>query len=319
MKQLTRYLLPLYCLLAVQRTTAQNKMPIEKLPDCFIVVLGNVQDAGYPQAGCMLPCCKAYWQGKEPKKLITSLALVDRKNNKYWLFEATPDITAQLHQVQRYLPAGHAYLPDGIFITHAHIGHYAGLMQLGREAMGAKEVNVWALPRFDSFLRNNGPWSQLVSLKNIQINLLRASEQAVLGGTVRVTPLLVPHRDEYAETAGFVIENNGKKLLFIPDIDKWEKWNRQIIAEIGKVDIAMIDGTFYAGNELPGRNMSEVPHPFVSESMELFKQLPLKEKNKVLFIHFNHTNPLLRKNAIERELVRKAGFGIAEEGMVIPL
>lgn len=302
------------------KPAAQNKKSSPpSLPDCFIVVLGNVQDGGYPQAGCTKACCNAYWQGKEPRKLVTSLALVDRKSGRYWLFEATPDITTQLHYVQRYLPAGHAYLPDGIFITHAHIGHYSGLMQLGREALGAKDVKVWALPGLDSFIRHNGPWSQLVSLKNISISPLQASQPVTLTGSIKVTPLLVPHRDEFSETAGFVIEHNGRKLLFIPDIDKWEKWNRNILAEIGKVDIAMIDGTFYADGELPGRNMKEVPHPFVSESMLLFKQLPDSEKKKIFFIHFNHTNPLLNKRAAERGSVRKAGFGIADEGMVIPL
>eukprot|EP00957_Ditylum_brightwellii_P156501 11911053-Ditylum_brightwellii.AAC.1 len=62
--------------------------------------------------------------------------------------------------------------PDGIFLTHAHIGHYTGLMYLGREALGAVDVPVYAMPRMRSFLKNNGPWSQLVSLGNINIQNL---------------------------------------------------------------------------------------------------------------------------------------------------
>ena len=126
------------------------------LPDQFVVVLGIVQDAGYPQAGCEKECCKAYYEGKETKKLVTCLALVDRKTHQYWLFDATPDIGAQLKNLQPYLLASPDYTPDGIFLTHAHTGHYAGLMYLGREAMGAKEIPVRAMPRMDSFLRNNG-------------------------------------------------------------------------------------------------------------------------------------------------------------------
>ena len=291
----------------------------KKLPDKFLVVLGIAQDAGYPQAGCTKKCCAAYWQGKEAKKYITCLALIDRKANQYWLFEATPDITNQLNNLQPYLLTKDDYSPDGIFITHAHIGHYAGLMQLGREAMGAKAVPVWTMPRLDSFLRNNGPWSQLVSLENIQLQSLSADSIVSLNTALKVTPFKVPHRDEYSETVGFVIESDKKKILFIPDIDKWEKWGRDIVAEAGKVDMAFLDGTFYKNDELPGRDMSEVPHPFVEESNQRFSLLPSTEKSKIIFIHFNHTNPLLKKESAEKKEMKADGFGVAEEGMLIEL
>ena len=289
------------------------------LPDRFLVVLGIAQDAGYPQIGCTKECCTAYWKNKEGKKYITCLALVDRKENQYWLFEATPDIAEQLHSLQPYLTSKDDYSPDGIFISHAHIGHYSGLMQLGREAMSAQSVPVWVMPRLDSFIRNNGPWSQLVSLKNIQLKNLQADSAVSLNTSLKVTPFKVPHRDEFSETVGFVIESNKKKILFIPDIDKWGKWDRNIANEIKKVDIALIDGTFYANGELPGRNMSEVPHPFVAESIQLFSSLPATEKAKIRFIHFNHTNPLIKNRSVEKDKVKKAGFGVTREGMIIEL
>ncbi|MBL7730745.1 MAG: hypothetical protein JNM88_06170, partial [Chitinophagaceae bacterium] len=110
-----------------------------------------------------------------------------------------------------------------------------------------------------------------------------------------------------------------KKVLFIPDIDKWEKWGRSITEEIKKVDLALLDGTFYDGTELPGRDMREVPHPFVEESLQLFSGLPSAEKKKIMFIHFNHTNLLLRNRSAEKDKVKSEGFGVAEEGMVIEL
>ncbi len=288
------------------------------MPDKFIVVLGIAQDGGFPQIGCQKECCKAVWQGTEVKKYITCLALVDRKEDHYWLFEATPDISMQLQHLQSYLDSGN-YLPAGIFITHAHIGHYAGLMQLGREAMGANGVAVWAMPRLDSFLRNNGPWSQLVSLQNISLNKLKADSTVQLNASLKVEPILVPHRDEFSETVGFIIQSDKKKILFIPDINKWEKWDRDIITEISKCDLALLDGTFYKNGELPGRDMSEIPHPFVEESMKKFESLSAKERSKIIFIHFNHTNPLLKKTSAEKDKARAAGFGVAEEGMIIEL
>jgi pyrroloquinoline quinone biosynthesis protein B len=302
-----------------QQSSSAAAIKQEQLPDKFLVVLGIAQDAGYPQIGCNKACCNNFYDGKETKKHITCLALVDRNSNQYWLFEATPDITEQLHTLQSFLKPKDEYSPDGIFITHAHIGHYSGLIQLGREAMGAKAIPVWAMPRLDSFLVHNGPWSQLVTLKNIALQQLHADSSVQLSNEITVTPFTVPHRDEFSETVGYTIASAQKKILFIPDIDKWEKWNRNINDEIKKVDIAFIDGTFYQNGELAGRDMREVPHPFVSESMNRFNELPASEKAKIRFIHFNHTNPLLKTASAQKDSVIAKGFGIAEESMIIKL
>jgi pyrroloquinoline quinone biosynthesis protein B len=322
MKRRSSKTLVLLLLMAAGCQPGKKPMPVadkKVLPQKFLVVLGIVQDAGYPQIGCEKECCAAYWQHAETKKYITCLAVVDNTTNQFWLLEATPDIAQQLKNVQTYLTGPAHYSPDGIFITHAHIGHYSGLMQLGREAMGAKSVPVWAMPRMDSFLRNNGPWSQLVSLQNIRVQPLKEDSTVSINTSLKITPVKVPHRDEFSETAGFIIKSSKKKILFIPDIDKWGKWNRKIIEEINKADIALLDGTFYKNGELPGRDMKEIPHPFVEESMALFSSLPAETRSKIVFIHFNHTNPLLKKESAEKETVKSSGFGVAEEGMVIEL
>ena len=307
------------CISCRTKSTANATTIEKKLPNQFIVILGIAQDAGYPQIGCEKECCKAFWNGKEEKKYTTCLALVDRSTEQYWLLEATPDIKEQLHNLQPFLFGKPDYLPDGIFITHAHIGHYSGLMQFGKEAMGAANIPVWAMPRLDSFFINNGPWSQLVKQQNIKLQFLKADSSVALSTTFKITPVKVPHRDEYSETVGFVIETSNKKILFIPDIDKWEKWDRNIIEEIGKVDMALLDGTFYKNGELPGRDMREVPHPFVEESMQRFSSLPSEIKAKITFIHFNHTNPLLKKESAEKQAVMKQGYNVATENEIIAL
>jgi pyrroloquinoline quinone biosynthesis protein B len=202
-------------------------------------------------------------------------------------------------------------VPDGIFVSHAHTGHYTGLMYLGREAMNAAQAEVFAMPRMKSFLEENGPWSQLVSLRNIIIRPM-ASQQAVeLSPHLKVTPLIVPHRDEYSETVGFIIESPERKALFIPDIDKWEKWDTDIIQAIAGVDYAFIDGTFFDGEELSDRDMSEIPHPFIIETMTLLKDLPPSEKNKIWFIHLNHTNPALDSGSKQTKTILENGFHVA--------
>ncbi|MBN8838343.1 MAG: MBL fold metallo-hydrolase [Sphingobacteriia bacterium] len=285
----------------------------------FIEVLGIAQDAGYPQIGCTKQCCADYWSGKETKKYVSCLALVDNETNEYWLFDATPNITEQLQMLQSSLQNKNQYSPTGIFLTHAHMGHYTGLMYLGREAMNTKSVPVYAMPRMKNFLETNGPWNQLVHLKNIEIHPLVNDSMVAINKNFSVKPLLVPHRDEYSETVGYIVQSKKKKVLFIPDIDKWEKWNKNIVDEIEKVDFAFIDGTFYQNGELPGRNMNEVPHPFVEESIRKFSGLSAAEKSKIYFTHFNHTNPLLKNKSPEKDRVKQLGFNVAEEKMKIAL
>ncbi|MFM8911902.1 MAG: MBL fold metallo-hydrolase [Flammeovirgaceae bacterium] len=236
---------------------------------------------------------------------------MDETQKKWWLFEATPDITEQLQLFRTTTNGRFNYLPDGVFITHAHIGHYTGLMYLGREALAAKEMPVFVLPRFSQYLKTNGPWSQLVALLNIQLTVTQDNTEMKLSETISVKPFAVPHRDEYSETAGFRIATAGKKYLFIPDIDKWSKWSRNIVDEVKQVDIAFLDATFYQQNELPGRNMAEVPHPFVVETISLFGDS--LDKKKIFFIHFNHSNPLLWNPQSQQQL-SKLGFGLALQG-----
>ena len=287
----------------------------EQKTNPFIIVLGSAQDAGYPQIRCDKECCKKYWEKKLSKRKVSCLALFDPATDQKWIFDATPDITEQLHEADK-IDKGNL---SGIFLTHAHLGHYTGLMYLGREALNAKAIPVYAMPRMGEYLDNNGPWSQLVSFKNIDLKKLKADSTIKLTDKISVRPFLVPHRDEFSETVGYSIKTTNKSVLFIPDIDKWQRWDKDIKQLIQQHDLLFLDGTFYKDGELPGRNMSEVPHPFVQESMELFKDLSASEKKKVYFIHFNHTNPLIDPSSKENKEVKSKGFNVAVEGLKLSL
>jgi pyrroloquinoline quinone biosynthesis protein B len=279
-----------------------------------LVVLGIAQDAGYPQLNCYRPHCMAGWQDPSVQKLATSIAVVDHINRQKFVFEATPDIKTQFYRLHTIAPDDQ-YSLAGILLTHAHMGHYAGLMHLGREAAGTSGVPVYVMPRMAQYLSNNGPWSQLVELNNIRLKTLRAQRWFALNSHLKVERLLVPHRDEYSETVAFRINGPTKKVLFVPDIDKWQKWSMNIVELIQQVDYALVDATFFSGDELPNRDLNEIPHPLVEESMNLFASLTASEKQKVIFIHFNHSNPLLAADSEARRKVIARGFRIAEEGM----
>ena len=283
----------------------------------WLVVLGIAQDAGYPQAGD--PEGPA-WHDPSQRRHAACLGLVDPVSGERWLFEATPDFKEQLHRFDDLAPAppqtGRPGLA-GIFLTHAHMGHYTGLAHLGREVLGARQVPVWAMPRMEAFLRGNGPWEQLVKLENIVLQPLRNGVTVQLSPRLTVTPIQVPHRDEYSETVAYRIAGPRHAALFLPDIDKWERWDAaggRIESHLATVDVAYLDGSFLRDGEIPGRAMSEIPHPFIEESMRRFAVLPASERAKIRFIHFNRTNPVLSvKGEPIRQSIREAGFGIAEE------
>jgi pyrroloquinoline quinone biosynthesis protein B len=289
----------------------------------FVVVLGVAQDAGIPQAGSH---AHPAWQDTALQRHAACLGLVDPVSGRRWLFEATPDLRPQLHALDQIATRSASQpsdtMLDGIFLTHAHIGHYTGLMFLGHESMGARRIPVHAMPRMASYLRHNGPWDQLVRYENITVRELQANRPVDLTTSLRVTPLPVPHRQEYSEVVGYRIDGPRQRVLFLPDIDSWNGLDSLGIAIedwIASVDVAFLDGTFFDNGEIPGRDMSGFPHPFIAYSMQRFESLPATEKAKIHFIHFNHTNPVARPGSAEGRRVEAAGFHLAREGDRIDL
>ncbi|MEL6665541.1 MAG: MBL fold metallo-hydrolase [Pseudomonadota bacterium] len=313
------------CLIAItimtgscQVDTIQAAQIEPRTSDCSIelLVLGAGQDAGAPQFGN--PDDPA-WQDPSLRLTATSIAIVNHETSERYLFDATPNITEQLQRLDSLAPVETKNEGlSGVFLTHAHIGHYAGLMFLGREVAGTSGVPVYAMPRMREFLAENGPWGQLVDLGNIVLQPLEDREPVSLSTAVQVTPYRVPHRDEYSETVGFIIESAQKSALYLPDIDSWKEWDTafdlRIEEVVTQVDFAFIDATFYDDFELPGRDMSLIPHPRVTQSMDLLDHLSAETKAGVNFIHYNHTNAIRFDDSNASETVTGRGFSIAREG-----
>lgn len=279
-------------LLTLLFTACASAPPPSTAP--YALVLGIAQDGGYPQAGCNRPDCVAAWHDPKLRRRVASLAIIDPQSQQRWIIDATPDFPSQLRTLDEIAPrAQSSPLLDGILLTHAHIGHYLGLAQLGREVLGAHSSRVYAMPRMRDFLEHNGPWDQLVHLHNIELMPLEDGVEIALNERIHVTPLRVPHRDEYSETVAFLIRGPSRSVLWLPDIDKWERWSTPLESVLGRVDVAYTDGTFYDAGELPGRDLREIPHPLMTETLARLAASPMLAK--VRFIHLNQSNPLLRR------------------------
>jgi pyrroloquinoline quinone biosynthesis protein B len=280
----------------------------------FIVVLGVAQDGGSPQAGTKE---HPAWIDRSQRRHAACLAIVDPEGGQRWMVEATPDFREQLHMLDEVAPVPGKPGLAGVLLTHAHMGHYTGLMHLGHEALGAAGVPVHVMPRMSGYLRTNGPWDQLVRYRNIDLLPLNDGVSVRLNSRISVTPFLVPHRQEYSEVVGFRIDGPRRSALFLPDIDSWDEWDAlgtRIEDVIADVDVAYLDATFFDSGEIAGRDMSGFPHPFIAHSMKRFDELPAEERAKIRFIHLNHTNPALRSDSEARRAIEAAGFLVAEEG-----
>jgi pyrroloquinoline quinone biosynthesis protein B len=281
--------------------------------DVHGVVLGIAQDGGVPHIGCTQALCVAARADPARRERVAALGLVD--GDRRYLIDATPDLASQLDTLNASRVLADKRKPvDGIFLTHAHVGHYTGLMYLGREALGADAVPVYGTARMVRFLRANAPWSLLVENGNIALHAVTPGDETAIGN-LRVTALAVPHRDELTDTVGFRVRGPSGAVLFIPDVDKWERWDRALEDEVRAVDVALLDGTFFDAGELPGRNMAEVPHPLVTDTLA---RLPEALRARVRFVHLNHTNRLLSDPAA-RAALEAGGARVARDGDVIPL
>ena len=275
----------------------------------YVKVLGTIQDGGFPQIDCNKACCQNQWLNPK-KKFVSSIAIVDESEKKQWIIDASPEIKFQTKILKEKTNIKDI---EGVFLTHAHIGHYTGLMYYGNEAAGSRDLRVYAMPKMKKFLENNGPWNHLLKQSNIKLIKLSQNNTIKISTNFKIKPFLVPHREDYSETVGFEIATSKKKLIYIPDIDNWEKWNISITALIKNIDFALVDGTFFSEREIE-RDISLIPHPLVKNSLKLFSNLQDVERNKIIFTHFNHTNPLIDESSKEYEEVLSKGFRIAKEG-----
>jgi len=289
-------------------------------------IVGSVQDGGLPHAACSCERCERARADPAHKRHVASLALItqDGEVQRVYLVDATPDIREQLDMLRdvRDDPEGRVDRSpvDGVLLTHAHIGHYTGLAFLGFEAVHTQGMPVWCTLRMGAFLRSNGPWSQLVRIGNIEIEEVTPGKPWMIDG-VEVEALLVPHRDEYSDTVGFIFRGDAATVLYIPDTEPWRKWGKPLedVIDEEAIDTLVVDATFYSPAELPGRLISAIGHPLMIDTMDLLQARVDSGELAVLFTHLNHSNPALTLGSEAVRAVESRGFRVVREGEEIVL
>lgn len=270
------------------------------------ILLGAAQDAGLPQAGCGCERCRRAAADPALRQFVVSLGIIHRASGQAWMIDATPDFREQVHLLQQAAPECRL---AGILLTHAHMGHYTGLIHLGREGWNTRHMSVYATPRMCAFIMRNQPWLQLAKFGNIALRLSPPDKAIHLAPGLTVTPIAVPHRDEWSDTMAFRIDGPHRSLFYCPDIDDWDRWDHSLPAMLAEVDVALLDGAFFSPAELPGRNMADIPHPLATDTVERAAGADCD----VNLIHLNHTNPLW-DDGLERAWADERGVGVGATG-----
>lgn len=284
----------------------------------YALILGSAQDGGMPQTGCYAPRCD---EARAEPRPVTSVAIVDSEADRYYLVDASPDLRTQMDLIPEpgFRARADARRPfDGIFLTHAHIGHYLGLALLGRESLGTMPTPCYCSPEMRAFLTENAPWSLLVEEGRITFPPVALDRWIDVDGSFEVKLLPVPHRPEFSDTVGFIFRGPRGSLLYLPDIDSWEAWDRPVAEVVAGVDYALLDASFYSANEIPGRSVEDIPHPLVPHTMDLL-QGTSDAGNRVILTHMNNTNPIHYEDSPEAVEVLRRGFEIAKAGLRLEL
>ncbi len=288
-----------------------------------IKVLGSAQDGGLHHAACGCVRCEAAARNPELARNIAAVAILSQATGNHYLVDAGPDIRPQLDMLARVGGGPQAKVDrapvDGVFLTHAHLGHYTGLAFFGVEAIHTADLPVWCTRSMADLLRENAPWSQLVQIGNIDLKEILPREPFEPEPGVTVTAIPVPHRDEFADTVAFLITGSRKTIFYAPDTDSWDRWDPSLPEVLAAVDIAILDGTFFSPDELPGRRVEEIGHPLITSTMDLLQSMVDQQQVQVWFTHMNHSNPVLGPDPHAADEVRDRGFHILEDGQEFPL
>ena len=284
--------------------------------DVRVTVLGTAQDGGVPQPGCARECCLRVRANDALRRYPVSLGIVGADGSTH-LIEASRSLGEQFEIWHSVDPVEGSL--TSLSITHAHLGHVDGLGLFGKEAMGAKNLTLHCSESFAALIENNPPWHELRKQGAIVPNTWASNEsfEPSPGCGFTINPIPIPHRDELSDNHALLIEGVGRNLLFMPDHDSWLETLggstiRQWLSELN-VDIALLDATFWDVDELPHRDLSEITHPTVRESLEMLGGR-MEGDPDIRFLHLNHTNPLCNPSSPEVAELESKGWALASEG-----
>ena len=276
-----------------------------------LTVLGIAQDGGRPQPGCQRQCCQNLTEADYRSPVSLG---IKTENGTRILIEATRDLGRQL------ITFGESSI-DCLFLTHAHLGHVDGLGLFGRETMSARGIPLHSSLSMQNLIKSTPAWALLLEQGVFEMTEIGSIEI----DDVIIESIAIPHRAELSDMHAFVIRGKEHSVLFLPDHDSWDQTlaahNAPTIREWLKgleITHVLLDGTFWSGDELQGRDMSVVPHPTIQDSLSRLGERQSGDP-EIYFTHFNHTNPVYQEGGSEYQKIIQLGWKVSTEGQRINL
>jgi pyrroloquinoline quinone biosynthesis protein B len=308
-----------------------------------IHVLGAGAGGDFPQWNCNCFNCDGLRKKtiKATKRTQSSIC-VSGDGINWVLFNASPDV---LQQIQDFAPLqpGRNIRDTGIqaiVLIDAQIDHTTGLFML-REGQVKREIyctnmvyedltsgnqvlNI--LGHYCGINRHDVPIDGKQSFTIPNVPNLKFTAVALKSAA----PPYSPHRNDPhpGDTIGVLIEeiSTGKKCWYSPGLGEIEPHLPELMRQ---ADCIMVDGTFWTNTEMidmglmtkTARSIGHNPQSGeggMIEKLDAFGPKDGKEVRKIL-IHINNTNPILREDSAEREILNQHKIEVAYDGMDIIL
>lgn len=270
--------------------------------------LGTAASEGWPAIFCNCDYCNTARKLRGKNLRTRSQAIID----KSLLIDFPPD--SYSHALYGNIPFTNI---RDLLITHTHFDHFFPtdlMLQLPPYAHERKEIlHVYGNEK--AFLRLKIMANSLYGSDNISniidYHIIKTGDVFKTSTGYKVTALKADHGRKDQEFFIYLIENNGKKLLYAHDTGWFpeETWTKLLG---NKIDFLSIDGT---NGPLEGQN-GHLGVPAILNLLDVMrKNQIISEGTKVVMSHFSHNGGLLQKEL--EELVKPYGIAVAYDGYTL--
>jgi pyrroloquinoline quinone biosynthesis protein B len=290
----------------------------------WVRVLGSAAGGGFPQWNCTCPPCRAVRDGSRPALPRTQSSIAVSPDDRRWfLFNASPDVHAQIESFPALRPSGERAVPlEAVLLSDAELDHTLGLLLL-REGRGLElhctEAVHEALHDGNSLLRTLEAycpvkWVEVVPGKDAPLGdgLSYRAFDVPTTKRARFGPADAPGR-----VVGYRLTNgNGRSLVYLPGVQELTP----VLERVDGCDCLLVDGTCWSDDEmvrlgLAGKTSRDMGHLPIDGPGGSLARLSSLDVGRTIYIHVNNTNPILLEDSPERRAVERHGMEVAVDGL----
>lgn len=294
----------------------------------WVRVLGSAAGGGFPQWNCGCPGCRAVRDGSRPCRPRTQSSIaVSADRERWFLFNASPDIRAQIEAFPELHPRGDRMTPvSAVLLTDAELDHTLGLLLL-REG---RAVELHATPAVrETLCEGTGVLRTLERYCAVDWRPVVPGDDVPLGDGLTYRAFDVPTTKrarfgpgpEHGRVVGYRVTDtrSDRALGYLPGV---QQLTTDVRAQLDGCACLLVDGTCWRDDEmirlgLAGKTAREMGHLPIDGPDGSLEQLARLRVQRTIYIHINNTNPVLLEDSPERHLVEERGMEVAMDGLEV--